>query len=111
MLEGGLLLFKVALAMCTLREAAIMGAGDEDDPGLVFNALSQTPAAVTDPDVLMKLAFSFMHVETGLSELRGALSWPRSLASRGSSEKFASCIPIICHPTPFSGAKRRLLEE
>eukprot|EP00040_Diaphanoeca_grandis_P016096 m.82925 g.82925 ORF g.82925 m.82925 type:complete len:928 (-) comp25572_c0_seq1:79-2862(-) len=67
MLEGSTFLFKVSLAMVTLRASFITS---YDETGDIFNALSDTPSFMNDPDVLCNLSFSFMHIEQEISFLR-----------------------------------------
>ena len=68
MVEGSVVLFKVALAMLTLRVTTLT---DLDEHGPIFNALSEIPSGMLEPELLMKLAFSFMHIEPELAGLRG----------------------------------------
>eukprot|EP00039_Didymoeca_costata_P004370 m.72902 g.72902 ORF g.72902 m.72902 type:complete len:835 (-) comp12365_c0_seq5:105-2609(-) len=67
MVEGSLALFKVALAMITLRAGKIT---ETDEGGDVFNALSDTPSGMSDPGTLLQLSFSFMHVDPDIPALR-----------------------------------------
>ena len=45
-------LFKVALAMLTLRASLIIS---QDNPGDLFNVIADTPASMRDANLLMKL--------------------------------------------------------
>lgn len=67
MKDGCNFLFKVALAMLTLREKLLVSLEDGSD---VFFALSETPATMTDPESLLKLSYSFMHIDPQIQPKR-----------------------------------------
>lgn len=52
--EGAIVLFKVALAMLTIRERDLCAL---EDASAMFNALSDLPSTMGDPDFVMNLRF------------------------------------------------------
>lgn len=90
---------QVALAMITLRATAFTAAAD--DGGQLFNALSETPSQMDEPGLLMKLAFSFMHIDPEVPRLRQV-----KLAFSPASIRTCSC---VSHPTALWAHHRILI--
>ena len=67
MAEGSSVLFKIALAMITLSASELCAV---EDAGQMFNALADAPTLIDEPELLMKLAFSFMHIEPEIPRYR-----------------------------------------